>query len=144
MAEAVRMTLAEASVKLGVSVDALRRRLRKGEIRAERDNRGQWWVFVDPEATPTPKPSFDDRIAAVVAPAQDAAREAQAELVAELRGRIASLETDVERERAGREADRAAAATERDRLLCAVESLTRAASERPPSLIERLFGRSRR
>jgi len=67
-----RIGITETAARLGVSVDSIRRRIRKGELAAERDNRGQWWIELADNAAPAvPMQSVDDRIgSASIAPAQ--------------------------------------------------------------------------
>ena len=38
--------ITEAAQRLGVSIDTVRRRIKSGEIDAQRDNVGKWWVFI--------------------------------------------------------------------------------------------------
>lgn len=65
-----RVTITEAATRLHVSPDSIRRRLRKGELRGERDNRGQWWLdLADDIQAEMSGPSVEARIAgAMLAP----------------------------------------------------------------------------
>lgn len=108
-----RLTITKAAARFGVSVDAVRRRLRKGDLPGQRDNKGQWWVVVDPDAEPPiapPPPSPDDRLAgAMLAPPQQhgSASLALQEQVADVRGRLLLAETRADRAEA-REAEASA------------------------------------
>lgn len=44
-----RMDLKKAGAMLGLTPNAVRARAEKGHIPHEKDNRGKWWVFIDPE-----------------------------------------------------------------------------------------------
>ena len=134
-----RVGIAEAAQRLGVSVDAIRRRIRKGDLPAQRDNRGQWWLeLADDTACGPVQTSMQDRLAPLgLAPAQatdtalaDALRAQVADLVERL-DRTEHRLSDVEAER---RTERATWQSERERLLTLVESL---ATPRP-GLLERL------
>src|SRR3954447_6074127 len=45
----VWLPLAEAAVRLGTTVDAMRHRIRLEQVRARKDNHGRWTVLVDGE-----------------------------------------------------------------------------------------------
>ena len=49
---AERMDLKTAGKRLGLTPNAVRARAEKGQIPHEKDNRGKWWVFVDPDTAP--------------------------------------------------------------------------------------------
>ncbi|MFN3076744.1 MAG: excisionase family DNA-binding protein [Alphaproteobacteria bacterium] len=51
-----RLSVTEAAQRLGVSVDTVRRRIKSGEVEAQRDNTGKWWVQVPAEFQPKPRP----------------------------------------------------------------------------------------
>jgi len=56
------MTVAEAAEVLGVSQDGVRKRIKRGSIRYERDSDGRVYVWVDPSATqqdPSPDETQD-------------------------------------------------------------------------------------
>ena len=126
-----RLSVADAAARLNVSVDTIRRKIKRRELRAQRDNLGKWWVQLPADAAhadaaPPPKPMQQPAYAgAEPMPQPDGA------LVAELRARLADkdaelarLGTLVELERTERRADAerhreelAAAAAERGRLL---------------------------
>ena len=142
-----RVGIAEAAQRLGVSVDAIRRRIRKGDLPAQRDNRGQWWLeLADDTACGPVQTSMQDRLAPLgLAPAQapmlapapatdtalaDALRAQVADLVERL-DRTEHRLSDVEAER---RTERATWQSEREWLLTLVESL---ATPRP-GLLERL------
>ncbi|KAF0114429.1 MAG: hypothetical protein FD149_1848 [Rhodospirillaceae bacterium] len=42
----IRLSVAEAALRLGVSVDTIRRRIKTKDLKAQRDNTGKWWVLV--------------------------------------------------------------------------------------------------
>jgi hypothetical protein len=119
-----RYTLAQVAAKLGISVDAVRRRVRSRALPAERDNRGQWWVTVDLEALPPEPPSFTER----AAPIERLGPSVAMEMAEELRRRAEVAEAALAVERQAREAERAAAAEERERLVGVVEQLARDAA----------------
>jgi excisionase family DNA binding protein len=76
------LTIDQAATRLGVYPGTIRRRLKRGEIKARRGNRGQWLVELPPNQTGDSPPSR--------APAS-----AEAELVAELRRAIQRLEQEL-------------------------------------------------
>jgi len=41
------LTISEAAVALGVSVDTIRRKIKRGELRARQDNKGRYMVAVE-------------------------------------------------------------------------------------------------
>lgn len=47
-----RLTIGQVAARYDVSTDAVRRRVRRGLLPARRDNHGQWWVELDPDAPP--------------------------------------------------------------------------------------------
>ncbi len=67
-----RMSVTDAAARLNVSVDSIRRRIRKGDLPATRDNRGQWWLDLPDDVAPeAPHLSVDERLApAMLAPPQ--------------------------------------------------------------------------
>lgn len=126
-----RMSVADAAARLGVSVDTIRRKIKRRELIAQRDNMGKWWVLAPQpaahaDAAPTPKPMQQP----AYAPAEPM-QQPDTALVSELRARLADkdaelarLGTLLEQERTERRADAerhrqdtAAAAAERGRLL---------------------------
>jgi excisionase family DNA binding protein len=142
-----RVGIAEAAQRLGVSVDSIRRRIRKGELPAQRDNRGQWWLELVDDMACDPAPvSMQDRLAPLgLAPAQVPmlvpAQAADTALADALRAQVADLVERLDRTEhrlsdieADRRTERAAWQSERDRLMALVESL---AAPRP-GLLERL------
>src|SRR5215207_2156849 len=69
---AVRLSVADAATRLGISTDTVRRKLKRGQLQAKRDNHGQWWVEIPADAKPAepmqraayePKPDADARLA---------------------------------------------------------------------------------
>jgi hypothetical protein len=73
---------------MGVTVDAIRKRISRGTIPHERDEDGRVWVLLDTDQDPTSKVQDTDQ------PQSDSA-----ELISELRARISSLEYQLEQER---------------------------------------------
>ena len=52
----IEMTVGEAAEHFGISVDAVRRRIRRGELRSKQDDRGRYIVIVDTDgASPVPE-----------------------------------------------------------------------------------------
>src|SRR5215204_1518920 len=100
---AVRLSVADAATRLGISTDTVRRKLKRGQLQAKRDNQGQWWVEVPADAKPAE-------------PVQHAAYEPRADpvgaLIEELRSQIARLRTDLDAAYAREAAERERHATE--------------------------------
>lgn len=48
-----RLPVAEAAKRLGISNDALRKRIKRGSVDAQQDGAGQWWVLLPADATRT-------------------------------------------------------------------------------------------
>ncbi len=87
-----RLTVPEAATVLGMTVDAVRGRIRRGSLDSEREG-GTVYVYVDAEPT-----DRRDQTATVEGPsADDALLEAKDETIAELRARIESLERRLDR-----------------------------------------------
>lgn len=68
-----RLTIGQVAARYDVSTDAVRRRIRRGLLPARRDNHGQWWVELDPDAPPPTslaptRPPVDARLPPAVAP----------------------------------------------------------------------------
>ncbi len=76
------VTIDQAAARLGAYPGTIRRRIKRGELRARRGNRGQWLVELPP--TPEVHRALDR------APTQ-----AESELVAELRATIHRLEREL-------------------------------------------------
>lgn len=123
-----RAGIAEAARQLGVSVDAIRRRIRKGDLPAQRDNRGQWWLELADDAAPGPaQASMQDRLAPLglvpPQPSDMALADALRAQVADLVERLDRTEHRLSDMEAERRTERATWQAERDRLLTMVESL---------------------
>src|SRR4051794_25142071 len=92
---------------LGISTDTVRRKLKRGQLQAKRDNQGQWWIEVPADAKPAE-------------PMQRAAYEpkpdADAQLAEELRSQIIRLRTDLDAAYAREAAERERHAAEVARL----------------------------
>jgi hypothetical protein len=90
-----RLTVAEASEALGVTVEAIRGRIKRGTLEHERDS-GTVYVLLDADHPPTGHRPADDQTS-------DQARPDEGEdMVGELRDRIRYLERQVEEERESR------------------------------------------
>jgi hypothetical protein len=76
-----RVSVYDAAQVMGVTVDAIRKRISRGTIPHERDEDGRVWVLLDTDQDPTSKVQDTDQ------PQSDSA-----ELISELRARISSLE----------------------------------------------------
>ena len=99
-----QLTLIEAGQALGISPDAVRMRIKRGSMQAEKDAEGRWLVWVDTEQAAAEREAERE---------PGAAGEREGELSAEaLRARIAVLEARL-----------AAAESERDFLRTQVENL---------------------
>jgi predicted site-specific integrase-resolvase len=92
------LPLADAAAALGVSVDTVRRRIRRGALEAAKDERGRYVVEVAEDAAPMALPSHGD-----------------AAEVAVLRERVTRLEAELEARR--REAEAAEVAQREMRAL---------------------------
>lgn len=86
-----QLTVSQAAARFGVSADTVRRRIKAGVLSAYRDNHGQWWVRLDPDAPPplAPAPAAS-HIASL--PQALGMAELAAGLVAELRRRAEAAE----------------------------------------------------
>lgn len=70
--ERERATVQQAAARLGITESAVRKRVRKGDLRSEKvmeGNRERLYVFLDPDAEPFPEPfrekymrSLEDRV----------------------------------------------------------------------------------
>ena len=96
-----RLTVPEAATVLGVTVDAVRGRIRRGKLESEHDKDGKVYVFIEaPEADrPGPSPTVEEPAEASQGPSTD-----QAALVESLQDQVSFLRTELERR--GEEADR--------------------------------------
>jgi hypothetical protein len=86
-----RLTVPEAATVLGVTVDAVRGRVRRGTIDSERDREGTVYVLVD---APDPGPS-----PTVEGPAGPSSDQATASLVGALQEQVSYLRDQLEAER---------------------------------------------
>ena len=134
--ETVRLPIAEAADRLGVSVDTIRRKIKRGQMPAIRDNTGRWLVEI----------SADAKSAYAAPPMQSAyapMQHEEAALSAALREQIVFLKSQIDQargeratlnariveleERAREAEERARAAEERHRTEMAAERATAAA-----------------
>lgn len=76
-----RVSVYDAAQVMGVTVDAIRKRISRVTIPHERDEDGRVWVLLDTDQDPTSKVQDTDQ------PQSDSAA-----LISELRARISSLE----------------------------------------------------
>jgi len=103
-----KLTLIEAGQVLGISPDAVRMRIKRGTMQAEKDEDGRWLVWVDTEQAAAERESERE-----AKQAEEREPEREGELSAEaLQARIAVLEARL-----------AAAESERDFLRTQVENL---------------------
>ncbi len=109
-----RVSVYEAAEVMGVTVDAIRKRISRGTIQHERDEEGRVWVLLDADQDATSKARDNDR-----------SQSDAATLISEMRDRIDSLEHQLERVQAQAE--------ERDR---ENRRLLAAALERIPPQLE--------
>ena len=123
-AQTVRLGIAQAATQLGVSPDTIRRRVKRGQLEAIRDNTGKLWISLP--ADPAKAGARVPRQPAAYAPT----REDQVELVQELRSHIASLRSELERSH-----------QERDKLLSMLGEAQEALARRDQSLFEKLWNR---
>jgi len=105
-----RLGIMEAAGRLGVSVDTVRRRIRKGELPAVRDNHGQWRLDLPDVAAPDvpTQPTESGLTPAMPLPAHIATQDAYAGIADALRAQVADLQARLDRaegqaERQGRE-----------------------------------------
>ena len=129
----LRLSVADAAARLGISTDTVRRKLKRGQLQAKRDNHGQWWVEVPADAKPAE-------------PMQHAAYEPRQDpvgvLMDELRSQITRLRTDLDAAYARETAERERQADEIKRL----EAILTAERARVDELLKRrtLWGWFRR
>jgi len=90
-----RLTVAEASEVLGITVEAVRGRIKRKTLEHERDS-GTVYVLLDTDQPPTGHQPADDH------PTDQARPDAGEDMVGELRDRIRYLERQVEEEREAR------------------------------------------
>ena len=107
--QAERLTLAQAAVRLGVTQDTVRRRIKRRELTAIRDNRGRFLVLLPPTEAPGAPRGFPPR--------QD-----DSELIGELRTRIESLERRLDEAQAERRQRQEAHEAEQAQLLALLET----------------------
>jgi excisionase family DNA binding protein len=103
----VCLSVADAAARLGVSTDTVRRKLKRGQLQAKRDNHGQWWVDVPADAKP-PEPMRHA--------AYEPRRDPVGVLVEELRNQLARIGTDLDAAYARETAERERHAEEIKRL----------------------------
>jgi len=127
-----RVPITEAARLLSLSPDSIRRRIRKGELPASRDNRGQWWVEVPDNLPRAPAPDRQGgaTLALPYVPMDMPVQTADVALIDALHTQVAGLtaqldqaETERRTDRAEWQVERTAAQTERARLLAIIETL---------------------
>ena len=119
-----RMSIGDAAAQLNVSIDTIRRRVRSGSIKAQRDARGQWWLDIaNPQPKPQPQqPAVDERLAVGVGTVLQAAP-GDGDLVGLLREQIADLRRRLDASEGERREDATRAAAERDRLYSLIDGM---------------------
>jgi hypothetical protein len=146
MTEPVRLPLAEAARLLGTTVDALRKKVKRGHLQAVRDNAGRLLVWVD---APPPGGQVSSLSSHVQAGRLDGLASQESTPVQPLRDYVETLKAqlaraevlaDAARQRADDLADRLAAA-ERER---AVDQTARAVAEAEVSRLRAELERERR
>lgn len=103
-ADPIRVGIADAAMRLGVSADTIRRRIKRGQLAASRDNTGKLWLILTDDLAKASAPLRMQP--AAYAPTQTE----QSALIAELREHVASLRSELDHAHA-----------ERDRLLTMLE-----------------------
>src|SRR5215217_5863746 len=123
-----RLTVAEASEALGVTVEAVRGRIKRGTLEHERDS-GTVYVLLDVHQPPTGHQPADDQMTDQARP------DAGEDMLGELRDRIRYLERQVDEERESRRradtilAQLSAANAEQARTIRALEAPQEEATE---------------
>ena len=121
-----RMSIGDAAAQLNVSVDTIRRRVRNGSIKAQRDARGQWWLDIaNPRSKPEPqshRTEVEGPLAVGVGTALHTASTDDA-VIALLRGQIADLRARLDASETERREESARAAGERDRLISMIDGM---------------------
>jgi len=94
-----RLGIMEAAVRLGVSTDTIRRRVRKGELPAIRDNHGQWRLDLPDDAAPGVPMQLGESglVPATLPPAHAATQDAYAGVADALRAQVADLQARLDR-----------------------------------------------
>jgi predicted ArsR family transcriptional regulator len=96
------VSLAEAASRLGVSVDTVRRRLQKGELRGQQQARAQgyvWLIEIEEEPDPGNSPADAEHISQISVAACQAEIGRLEGMVAMLQDRVNSQETELEARR---------------------------------------------
>jgi excisionase family DNA binding protein len=101
-----RLGIMEAAIRLGVSTDTIRRRVRKGELPAIRDNHGQWRLDLPDDAAPgvPMQPGGSGPVSATLPSVHIAMQDAYAAVAGALRLQVADLQTRLDQAEA-REAE---------------------------------------
>ena len=94
-----RLGIMEAAVRLGVSTDTIRRRVRKGELPAIRDNTGQWRLDLPDDAAPiAPRQPVQASLAPATLPlAPIPMQVAYADIADALRAQVEDLQARLDR-----------------------------------------------
>ena len=121
-----RIGITEAAQQLGLSPDTIRRRIRKGQLTAIRDNRGMWQIDVPDDATAEPCIGRNNVAPPYAAPMQpdSAALDMLREQLQHERERADRAEARSDRIEARADQDRAAAAEREAWLRSRIEALT--------------------
>lgn len=117
-----RLGIMEAAVRLGVSTDTIRRRVRKGELPAIRDNHGQWRLDLPDDAAPgvPMQHSGSSPVPATLPPVHVAMQDAYAAMVGALRLQVADLQARLDQAEAREAEVRSLAERQRRELTAAV------------------------
>jgi excisionase family DNA binding protein len=116
------MSIGDAASQLNVSIDTIRRRVRSGAIKAQRDSRGQWWVEV-PNPKPEPQPPTVEERTIVGVGTPLSAGPADDDVIALLRDLVADLRARLDASESQRREEAARASAERDRLLSMIDGI---------------------
>ena len=121
------VSIPEAAQRLNVSVDSIRRRVRRGALPANRDERGQWWLDLSNDEQATAKVVDGDRMElGVCTPLQRNERES---LIIALEDQVDDLKTRLDRSESERRDEAEKFRAERDRLLAMIERLASGKSQ---------------
>jgi hypothetical protein len=125
--QALRLGIADAAVRLGVSPDTIRRRIKRGKLQGNRDNTGKLWIVL-PAGFAQARAPLPEQPAAYVPMQQD-----QSAVIDELRNHVVSLRSELDRAHA-----------EQDRLLNMLMEAQAALVRRNQGMLamlwDRLFG----
>jgi hypothetical protein len=116
MTEPVRMPLTEAARLLGTTPDALRKKVKRGQLQAVRDNTGRLLVWIDPPAETGQMSSRPAVVQARQTGQMDGLASQESTLVQSLRDHIETLKAQLAETRQERERDHSNHAAELERI----------------------------